>query len=270
MFAVQPRALKPVAHSVEIDWSHPMTRGLAFAALFGDGANPLDFVKGARGAPTNGPGQVAFAVPGMGAGASFNNYGSGANCYFSFVNPSDAAFTGAISIIWRGLISIAGQHHFVGKHASNGGSQNPFDFRTDFSTKPTLVRAGTPPHDTYSDARTVAQDTVVTLGVSSTGANGANATLFYIDGVAGSGATGSNAPYTGSGADIRVGRRDDGSVQLTGAAFHVFIWSRVLSTSEHRSLHYEPYQIFKARRSHVGIRTFNPVWAVNSNPVIAA
>src|SRR3990167_7234439 len=127
---IRPRSwgtTKPVV-GAQIDWSHPLARGLAICVLLNEGGGgPLELVRGGRSGVNGGAGGGAV-VP-------------------------DAPFiaTSGLSLLWRGRIDQLAADKggvFAGKHFTNGATNNPFDFRvanSGFSegsdSAPRLVRA---------------------------------------------------------------------------------------------------------------------------------
>lgn len=70
---------------------------------------------------------------------------------------------------------------------------------------------------------------------------------FYLDGVAEAATMDSTITPFGSGATIRVGRRDDGGVQMDGACESLYIWSRILADGEVKQLHVKPYAFLRPK-----------------------
>ncbi len=147
---------------------------------------------------------------------------------------SDTVFLGTISIIERADITSGGDYrHFAGKHSGNGGTQNPFDFRTNSSGSALyLVRVNGGGVEYTGPSTTIGSWKSYGLGAPSAIEDVPD---FYVDGSKTSGTnkagSGTGAP-TGSNANIRVGRRADGAVQMIGAISSVAIFSRKLSDSE--------------------------------------
>src|SRR3990167_4956320 len=89
--------VKPPFGAAEVDWSHPLARGLAFLSIFNEsGSGVVDLVTKLGGSPVNAP-FVTPSADGLGVDLSTNGY-------YKFPISSDAAFTGDISLVWRGLI----------------------------------------------------------------------------------------------------------------------------------------------------------------------
>ncbi len=158
-----------------------------------------------------------------------------------FVNipMSDANVLGAITLAaWVNVKSVA-LHHFFGKHAGNGATANPFDFRTDTSGNDlALVRANAGGYVLHTGPVIPAVNTWTHIGVTSTGV-ATDDPVFYVNGIptVGSVLLGSlSGQVTGSGAPVRLGRRDDGAVQLAGLGDDYRIYNRVLSSKEMRLL----------------------------------
>lgn len=157
---------------------------------------------------------------------------------------ADADYLGPVTLFWFGAVDTGSAfRHYMGKHAGAGATANPFDFRTtnDPTPRTRLVVANTAVRD-Y-------QGQLITLGAREAHAVNRPALIEtvpteYLNGLpfamslqAGAG---TGAP-TGTGANIRVGRRADGGVQLDGRMEAVFIWKRLLSNDEHMALWLNPY-----------------------------
>jgi len=164
----------------------------------------------------------------------------GTDDYVTITDTDDTKYTGAITLCtWAKIDTGSAYRHFMGKHASNGATQNPFDFRTTSDTIPLLVfvRANSDSKNWTGPA--------VTLGawkhycVTAPSAI-ESAPTFYIDGVAAvtptAGGTGTGTA-TGSGAAIRIGVRSDSAVRMDGSMDEVRIYNRALSAAEIQSLY---------------------------------
>lgn len=181
------------------------------------------------GTLTNGPTWITGQI---GSAVDFD----GTDDYITVTDSSDTKYTGELTLcVWANIDTGGAYRHFVGKHASNGSIQNPFDFRTDNAATPllTLVRANS------SDRPWVGPS--VTLGAWKHYCVVAAATIetppiFYVDGVSttgtpGLGGSGTGAA-TGSGAAIQIGTRADSVVKMDGKIDEVRIYSRMLSANE--------------------------------------
>lgn len=163
----------------------------------------------------------------IGDGLDFDGSDDYINC-----PASDTGFLGALTIsCWAKIDSGSAYRHFAGKHASGGGTANPFDFRTNNAATPLmeLIRANTG-YKEYSGPA------VVLNTMTHYAATAPNiiqtAPEFYVDGSATTGTSiggfGSGAP-TGSTADIKIGRRADGVVKMDGVIDEMRILSTELS-----------------------------------------
>lgn len=187
------------------------------------------------------------------------NFPNGGTAFISGLNANypDAPFLGALTIMWCGMVRTGSAFRaFIGKCASNGGVNNPFDFRTDNSATPKLdlVRANaTGAMDNQSDGPAITLNLVQTYCVTApTDISLANS--FYIDGkfqasLAPHGSQ-SGAP-TGSGNNIDIGRRPDGAVQMDGYCEWCAVWSRQLTATEILRMHVDPFHIFATPRRRI-------------------
>ncbi len=130
---------------VAIDWSHPLIANadLRFFVTRVDGVF-VDLVTGAFGTP-NGSAVIVPRAGLRGVPSSMQaSLASATSDYYEFAHDASWNLTGDMSLLWRGELTSAGAlKHFAGKHAAGGGSNNPFDFRTDSSSpaKAVLVRS---------------------------------------------------------------------------------------------------------------------------------
>ena len=235
---------------VEIDWSHPLAKNLRFfiANLNGLGV-PIDLVSYQVGTVSGSARTEGSFIP-QGSGI-VSKLTSASSDYYSWSNIDAHNILTEITLAWRGMLStVGGYRHFAGKHASNGGTNNPFDFRTNNtagSTAVVLVRAETFASASFTSSATISAGTSAqTVEMTHTGPLNVNATA-YINGVSGStsGATGSGATPTTNTTGLRVGRRSDGVVQMDGYTEYVLGWARVLTEAELRLFRNAPYALLK-------------------------
>jgi len=231
----------------EIDWQHPLAQGLAFSIEFLEGAGePIDIVHHTGGTPNGSPTWIHHPM-----GLCVDIDGSD---YFSFPHHPNYNLTGHITLIWSGIIDTGSAcHHFMGKHTSNGSSNNPFDFRTnsDASPKLVLVRApassldyaiwegpSIPPGNHHVVA--VSQQEVINSSLT-----------FYVNGEPSSGSCiqGTASVATGNTESLRIGRRADGAVQMDGKVFFARGYNRILTADEHRWVVAEPYAMFRPKKA---------------------
>lgn len=233
--------VKPPFGSVRVDRGHPLGQGLEFCVLANEAGGVLhDLVSGRRSTFNDAP---TWTTSPQGIMLDLDG-----TDYAEFADIPDAPFLGALTLVYRGTVDTGGAfRHFAGKHAGNGASANPFDFRTEDQASPemTLVRANTDFHRFGGPTITTTefhQYAVVAPGVIE------SAPTFYIDLTATTGieraGTGTGAP-TGSGAAIRLGRRADGAVQQDGQCHAFYAYSRALTAGEIAWLHAEPYAMLR-------------------------
>ncbi len=195
-----------------------------------DGTTVIDYLGDHNGTIIGGAGQVDGK---FGKALNFD----GVDDYISIVDSDDSKYTGPITIcVWANITVSSGAVQFVGKHLSNGASQNPFDFRTSDAGKLALVRANTS-HKEWQGPYTI-KNSWNHYCVSSTLID--VAPVFYVNGVATTGiligAPGTGVP-TGSGANIRIGMRADGYGKMKGGVDDVMIFNRILDEDEVQALY---------------------------------
>jgi len=145
--------------------------------------------------------------------------------------------------VWCGVVdTVSDGRHFASKHATNGGTNNPFDFRIEPGT--TLlrcVRANAGGHQEMNGPNlTVGRFT--TLAVRH--ADNLIQTLpdFFVDGVKAAGIAGASSgtptgAVTGSGVDIRIGNRAPGSShQMDGFCAEMRFYNKRISDAAIQAL----------------------------------
>lgn len=224
------------AERCRIDWTQPVTLGLlnAFVPRENGGSNVTDLVD-----------QVRWAFDAVPPTWTPNRGLDFATTAFVDRAAADADYLGPVTLFWFGSVDTGSAfRHFVGKHAGAGGTNNPFDFRTTNDATPfvrLLVAHATAVRDWQGQA--------ITLGARQTyGVNRPTpieaTPRSFLNGI---GANMSNpagaatGAITGTGANIRIGRRPDGGVQLDGRVEAVYIWKRLLSDAEHLALGLNPF-----------------------------
>ena len=182
----------------------------------------------------------------------------GVNDYVDIVDADDTKYTGALTICeWAYIRTGGGSRHFAGKHLSNGGSNNPFDFRTDAGATPTMVfvRANAGGYRLWTGPS-------VTLGtwkyycVTASDGTLTTAPNFYVDGAKtiGTNTSGSGAgAVTGVGTNIRIGNRADGVVKMDGFIDEVRVYSRALTGTEITDLYNATSGPGYVKLEHVGL-----------------
>lgn len=246
LYAPRRKRWTPDANA-RLNRDHPLAAGLAFCFVPSTGF--ADHASGVRGV-NNGMGS---GVGGAGRSATSSDDG-----YAAFSGIPDDAFTGPLTLEWFGVINAGNRYnHFMGKHAGNGSTANPFDFRTDSSPTPkgVVVRSGGSAAGT-SSSLPVGTPVHVVFAFE-TGIGGGNYVAYVNGKVDAIWTSGGTSAVTGSGADIRVGKRADDFVKLSGSVFAARAWSRQLSTAEVVALYADPFQMFEAPRI-VGVETSEP------------
>ncbi len=233
--------IKPF-RGAQLNRTHPLSRGLEFCVIMNEFGSPASWEH---------VGKKSVAFNGSPAWSRGELVDIDETDYLSIAGASDAPFLGDITLIWFGVVDTGSEYrHFMGKHATTGGTSNPFDFRTDNAAAPVIALSRA--NDGYHVWRS---STAITLGeqfmaaVTSVDLDAdptfhyISPTKYFMETVSPWSGSGSGVP-TGSGADIRIGRRDDGAVQLDGAIGFAMGFSRILSASEITSLYRDPYQMF--------------------------
>ncbi len=197
---------------VESEWAW-FWRWCRFAIVFWEnGGAPIDLVTGQvatvfSGAPTwsmtsDGPASEIDSIDG-----------------WQLAHHPSYNLIGEMSIIWRGVIDTGSAfRHFAGKHATGGGTNNPFDFRTSNAASPkaSLTRATAAGANTYAGP-VLPLGKLFTIAVSQNTLVNGDVT-FYLDGVPSAGVLtgGASSFVTGNTEPLLFGRRADGVVQLDG------------------------------------------------------
>jgi len=220
----------------EINWSHPLARGLEICVEFLEvgGYKPLELVRRIQGVKSDNP------VVGP-RGLEFR---TGSSSYTEFSNIPDAKLLLGLTLQWRGVVTSGNLRHFAGKHTGGGGTNNPFDFRLDGGTNLVCVRAdaSTPQSDTGAAITVLKPQSYTYVDPRP---NTSRTREFWINGIRKTvlGAA-SNLPVTGSSTTLRIGRRADGVAQMNGVCQYFRAWSRGLTGPEIKWLEEEPYTLF--------------------------
>lgn len=238
---------------LEIDWSHELSDRLAFF-IVQSGGNFYDLVNDARGTK-NGSAAIADFKGRTGDAAA--KLASATSDYYAFADVTPYHITGDISLLWSGIINTGSAYRsFAMKGLGGGGTNAPFDFRTDNSAVPkiALVRsnAGSVSLNVTATSGTLSLGVPHQAGVSSVVSTGAVA--MYRDGINTDNFAVGGYTVTADTTNLKVGRRTDGVVQMDGFTEFVIGWSRSLSASEFRELWDNPYQLVRVdqRRLYFG------------------
>lgn len=241
------------AFPVDINLAHPLVanRNLRFFIVFINGI-AYDLVNHLVGT-SNGSASV-LPRPGTAQSRGFMaKLASSTSDFFSFNDCSGHNITAELTLAWRGIIATGGAfRHFAGKHASNGATDNPFDFRTtnDASPYPVLGRAGSGAlaNALYTANSNISPSstTVRTIEVAHNGTSTSNPT-FWIDSTSVTSINSANTPssFVGNTTGLRVGRRTDGAVQQDGHTEYVAGWAANLTSAELALFRKEPYALLR-------------------------
>lgn len=142
------------------------------------------------------------------------------------------------------------EYQFIGKHAGNGGTNNPFDFNCSHGGTPTprLTRAHASDFRIHTAPAAISFETDYTIAVYQNGADISTNATWYKDGqlwgTASLSGAGSGA-CTGGSQNIRIGRRADNGLQYRGRFERILVYARNLSLLEHWQLHDDPDVMFR-------------------------
>jgi hypothetical protein len=229
-----------------IDWSNPLTRGLRSAILphlgFDAVANNLQSA-----------GTRTVAVRNYGLAKSF---AAGNTC--EFAHRPNYALTGEMSV--AALFQELSGSTYGGTIASKATSDNnsSFDFRASFASsggdqKPILTRGNGTAYRSFavSTATPAIRDSGAFIAASAPSTI-QSSSIIYINGLAYSttdtGGTGTGAAADASTAPLRLGNRYDGAISLVGYIGVLYLWNRMLSSTEHAALYVNPWQLFAPSR----------------------
>jgi hypothetical protein len=167
--------------------------------------------------------------------------------YVSNLSIADSDVTGAITLLCSAYLSIGStSHSFAAKCASNGATNNPFDFRTnsDAALKVNFVRANSTEVKGWASVSTIPLLSYNIIGITLPSGVVGDTPSIYINGMdagassmfgSGTGvATGSNQP-------VWVGKRADGGAILYGKMRWFAIYKRALPQHEVTMWSASPY-----------------------------
>ena len=223
-----------------IDWSNPITQGLAIAVMpNANGARELTLSTPSAkvGSPSNSVGSRGVA-----------SIGSGGANYFTFTDYDKYDLVGPITVI-AVVDGISGG--VSGGYLSKGPidtANTPFFFGRSGSIV-SLSRGGASDYQRFNTTNTVtAPDAPCVFGVTQNGVLGSGATCnYYLNGVT----PGSSA---GGGMANTVAAANALPVRFAGTKEKVYLalaFNRVLSGAEIKSLSDNPWQIFAPLRRHL-------------------
>lgn len=234
-----------------IDSSHPLASSLRFFIVFINGV-AIDLQSWAIGSRNGSAAVQASAVP-SGAG-TVAKLAAGSSDFYEFAHRPGSEILTEITLAWRGRINSGGAfRHFAGKHVGGGGTNCPFDFRTDSSASPVPVLVRSSGSGFVENVATSG----ITVGVPTTvevtkGADLSNTPSFFIGGAAvGSSTSGVTGTATGTAAALRVGRRADGAVQMDGFTEYVAGFASILSADALREFRLAPYALLQQRETRI-------------------
>jgi len=223
----QPQSL------VGIDWSNPLSRGLAFVAI---GGQPIDLVNKKLGTYVGTAGVVVGE-----RGQAFATVSGAAN-RIDFVKGSPANATGEVSFgsVFKTDSDTGALQYLINRDAIS----NLFVLRSGFLTV----------QQTWNATGLFQSTNVVVVGKwniasSSSPPSGSSTALdakLWLNGkkeVAGN-ATNGALGVTSLGDTILHGRTSDNLRQVNGAQALAVSWNRVLSDAEHASFYANPWQLF--------------------------
>src|SRR5678816_800135 len=252
---------KPPA-GAQIDWTHPLSRGLVVDIPFNDvmaaaivatldqglagkksGQSALDLVTG-RAAVFQ-TGQAASGAFPSWLAPGVNLFGTnGGVIVESGTTLSDIPFLGPLTVICKAFSATGTQtHYFGGKHTGNGTATNPFDLSTDSSASPLLLleRSNASRQFWFGPAMVINTNSIY---ISAQDGDLSHNASFWVNGVKSTGTPGlgTTGSPTGNSADLRIGSRADTGAVLFNGVIELFrVYSRVISDEEARWISREPY-----------------------------
>lgn len=250
-FINRERWRRQPSRPVSIDQTHPLARSLRFFFVFVGGV-PIDLATWMIGTRN---GSAAIQGSGIPAGGgTVAKLASASSDFYEFAHRAEWEILTEITLAWRGRINSGSAfRHFVGKHTGGGGTNCPYDFRTDNAASPkiSLVRSSGATFSQFDSIGTIPLNAVATVEATK-GADLGVTPTFYINGAdAGSTTSGVSGTATGSAATLRIGRRADGAVQMDGFTEYVVGWGQILSADALREFRQAPYALLRPRETPV-------------------
>lgn len=274
---------QPDGGPVKIDWNHPLAQDLRFFCFPVAPGVMLEVVSQTPGTKGGSAYIGGSGIPEGDGGGMVAKLASGTSDFYSWADNDKHDILGAMTLAWRGALdSTSPGHHFAGKHAGNGATDNPFDWRTfdSTTTNPTLVRARTSGSPTLgawnsgssiSTGATTRHTTEVTQGATLD-----TTPAFYIDGTLTSTTTivaGPASEAVGSSTGLRVGRRADAGFQMNGTTEYVAGWARQWPAEALKEFRRYPYSLIRKQEYvfySIAAGSFKSAWARNANTVLGA
>ena len=208
-----------------IDWNHKQASGLECYLPFRFGPQGVEMRTGKAWTRN---GATPLRVTPQGTAIDI-----GGTDYLSLAFP-DAPFIGAagLTILWSGIIDTgSGFRDFASKSAGNGATSSPFCFFTSNDATPVLQVTRAALAYNYFGGPSVTLGAYRVYAVRFADQIVTTTPDFFVGGAKTAGSLIGGAgvgSVTGSEAEIRIGRRADGAVQMDGACDEVRIYSRAL------------------------------------------
>lgn len=258
MYLLEPdRWLRQPDYPVEIDWASPFADQLRFFVAFFEGV-PVDYVSQVIGSASGSAAVEASGIPEQGGRVA--KLANSTSDYYSWPDNDDHDILGDLTLAWRGTVSGAAVFKsLIAKCLSSGATTCPFDLKAFNTSNPqlALVRAnssGSPTYGNYVTSGSIASDgTPQTVEVTSA-APISNTPSFWLNGV-GAGVlvyqTGPAMNAQGTSVGLRIGRRDDGTVQHDGTAEYGVGWARTHDAAFLAAFRAAPYALFRKRQEAI-------------------
>ena len=227
---------KPRFGSVEIDWVHPLARGLFAAWIFNEGAGgPTDLVRGTRGT-LNGP-TWGTTTAGIALG-----HVAGSSQWVDGGTAPPAMVAGPGSIVARIFPTTVGSNYFMPVSRNKGAGDNDWEIQIENTTAKVLL--GGNGFEQIKSTSTLSANTLYDLAFVLGGAGVGE--FFYLNGGL------DNSTFVGfnwktADGAIEFGRRAGNGFYYDGSISHVYLYSRALEAAEARALALDPYAFLRPK-----------------------
>lgn len=228
-----PKQVKPQGVP-QIDWTHPLTRGLNFYAFDVGNGFYVDLVSGQPGVVQgSGTGPSTAATP-NGAGTLWN---AGKSVIFNL--PKAAATSAIGSFAAAGFSGTSGQLSTgLANYTGSGNAYLDMEFRTEVGNNKLEVWGGVGGASRVGLWTTPLVNTYFSIGAAG---DGANQSAYGNGQSVGSIASSQSLLVLGTAPQIAIGDYVGGGAAYAGSAFYVGFWDISLSAQEWMQLHLDPY-----------------------------
>jgi hypothetical protein len=236
--------VKPPYGAAEVDWGHPLARGLLAAWLLNEGGGgPRDLLGRGDGTPNNG---AAYGVGPAGLGLNLVS----ASSHYVSCGTAVPAISGEGAIAARLSTTTLGDDYHMAISRAGGGAAQDWEVQLDLGSNKLALAYNGGNHvlgGTALAAGTV-YDWAATISTAGTAENFLNGALDNVNGAV-------SVWPIGAG-PIEIGRRSGSAYYWNGFIYHIYHWDRRLLDSEALWLHDEPYAFLRSitrRRYFVGV-----------------